>query len=136
MSPTKEPLPNAVVATRHAAVRDFLIVHLQDRGFAVACAEEPGWIAWFANGAAAIVADFDLWQGMKLTTPDPPDLLLLSESPSTEQAMAAASAGAVDYLAIPFASTKRLARTLDELAARASARNRIASERGMLEPVG
>ena len=107
----------AVVATGHAPAGNLLAVLLADRGFEVQVLAPGDDLAAAAAGADLVVADAAHSRASGLGPDAGSALLLLAPSPSLEEAVAAAEAGAADYLAVPFDDTPRLCRTLDRLAA-------------------
>ena len=113
----------AVVWTSIAEAGDFLRVHFEDRGFTVDLVSASRHEAVAVESADVLVADVELWRDAEPTGESfTGALVLLSQSPSLEQAVAATAAGATAYLSVPFDDTRRLVRVLDAIAARVCAR--------------
>ena len=119
-------IPRAIVGTANPAVREFLTVHLEDRGFAVEQVYRAEYLRVVASDSDLLFADAAMFQEAEIPADDRPHAVyLLSHSPSADEAFHAAMEGVRRYLAIPFTDPPALAATLDVLAAEARDRIRI-----------
>ena len=130
------PLPIALVATHLDEVRDFLTVHLEDRGFSVEVCHRVEYLETVAPYADVCVCDVGYLHAASAVEPSPGEIVALSETPSDGERAAVERLGACDYFALPFDDTERLASVLDALASRATERKMHQNERELeAEPV-
>lgn len=115
-----KPTPRAVVATNEAAVRAFLVTHLEDRGFAVEQAYRAEYLLEAGAGADFVVLEVSVFLAFatgaeRLTAHE---FMVLTRSPSRAEEKVARDHGAAHYFAIPFDDAPALASQLDSIAAR------------------
>ena len=117
------PIPRAIIATHDEAVRDFLRVHLEDRGFAVEVAHRAEYLRTVSGSADLLIAAAAMLKAAKLARDQRPcELLVLSAEAHGLVDPSWATEGPVLRLQVPFADPARLASLLDAAAARARAR--------------